>query len=160
MERLKNLTFLQRTLLLFWALFYTLVLASNLTNGLQVIGWLPPDFPFVSGNYGLMEQITGIYRTPNWLLSVLFLGVLAWEGWTAVLFWRAFQRFPGERSTAQAALSLGMLLAAAFVLMDELFLAYRVADLEKAHLLLFTAEAVTLILINNVRFDQNDQTKA
>ena len=154
MEQLKQPAFLLRLLLLFWALFFTLVLASNLTDGLQQIGWLPAEFAFVSGNYGMMEQVTAIYNTPGWILVILFLGVLLWEGLAVWLLWRAFWLFPGDRPAVQAAFTVAILLTAAFILMDELFLVFRIADLEKAHQLLFISLLGSLFFVRAVAADR------
>ncbi len=51
---------------------------------------------FASGNYRFLTETTARYGTPGWLNMVLFLGVIAWEGTAAVLFWLACRTWRGK----------------------------------------------------------------
>lgn len=137
---------LKRAILLFWALYFTLILASNLTDGLKAMGMLPEWFRFVSGNYRLIAKVTSIYNTPPEIVAVLFVGVLLWEALAALLFWRAFVRF--EPQDALSAFVVGLALWATFIIMDELFIAFEVANLEGSHLNLLSAQFITLLALH------------
>ena len=138
----------KRGLVLFWAGWLTLVLGSNLFDAFHELGWVGDGFHFVSGNFGLIEETTAIYEFPGWLNGLLFAGVIAWEALGAALLWWAFLRYrdggTGERVLIAFAVPLG--LWAAFVLADELFIAYQ-AGLEATHLRVFIAQLVTLLVI-------------
>jgi len=139
--------FLKRALLLFWAAWLTVVFATNLLDGAKAVGLLE-DWAFASGNYRFLCETTARYGTPGWLNGFLFAGVICWEGAAAALFWLAWKRFRGRgrqgHRTLYAAFTAGLTLRAAFLLADEVFLAYAVAG---THLRLFTAQLATLLAI-------------
>src|SRR5205823_12075984 len=100
------------------------------------------------GNYRFLEQTTARHGVPGWVNGLLFLGVIAWEGTAAVLFWLAWWGYrgrgePGSRRLYIAFLA-GLGLWAAFLIADEVFITYAVAG---THLRLFTAQLVTLLAI-------------
>ncbi len=139
--------FLKRGLLLFWAAWLTVVLTTNLLDGAKAAGLLPEGWAFASGNYRFLAETTARYGTPAWLNGLLFAGVLCWEGVAAVLFWLAWGRSSGRgagRRTLYAAFTVGLGLWAAFLLADEVCIAYAV---EGTHLRLFTAQLATLLAI-------------
>ena len=82
------------------------------------------------------------------MTGLLFAGVIAWEGAAALLFWLACWRFrnraEGGRRSLYAAFTASLLLWGAFLLADEVFVAYAVAG---THLRLFTAQLVTLLAV-------------
>jgi hypothetical protein len=133
---------LKRLLLLCWAAWFSVVLATNALDGLKALGLLPPEWPFASGNYRSLVETTARYGTPDWLNGLLFLGVIGWEALAAWLFWRAAWRL--QPGAVRAAFTAGLGLWAAFLLADEVFLAYTV---EAAHLRLFTAQLATLLAV-------------
>jgi hypothetical protein len=140
--------FLKRALLLFWAAWLTVVFTTNLLDGAKAAGLLEEGWAFASGNYRLLAETTARYGTPGWLNGLLFLGVIGWEGVAAGLFWLAWKRFRGRGRgghwTLYAAFTASLTLWAAFLLADEVFLAYAV---EGTHLRLFTAQLATLLAI-------------
>jgi hypothetical protein len=139
--------FLKRSLLAFWAIWLTVVFATNVLDGARALGWLEPNWMFASGNYHFLVKTTSRYGTPAWLNSLLFGGVIVWEGLTAVLFWLACWRYHSEapsRRLLYAAFTVGLLLWAGFLVADELFMAYAV---EETHWRLFTAQLATLLTI-------------
>jgi hypothetical protein len=139
---------LKRALLAFWAVWLTVVLATNVLDAAKAVGALGPGWTFASGNYAFLAETTSRYGTPPWLIAVLFAGVIAWQGLAAVLFWRACLRFReasyDARRSRYAAFTVSLLLWAAFLVADEVFIAYAVAA---THLRLFTAQLVTLLAI-------------
>jgi hypothetical protein len=139
--------FLKRSLLFFWAAWLSVVFTTNLLDGAKAAGLLEESWAFASGNYLFLTQTTAGYGTPNWVNGLLFAGVICWEGVAAVLFWLAWGRFsrPGKgRRTVYAAFTAGLALWGAFLLADEVFIAYAVAG---THLRLFVAQLVTLLVI-------------
>jgi hypothetical protein len=143
--------FLKRGLLLFWAAWLSLVFTTNVLDGAKAVGLLSDAWPFASGNYAFLCQTTSRYGTPVWVNGLLFLGVLCWEGLAAVLFWLAWWAF-GARRFLYAANAAGLALWAAFLLADEVFVAYAVAG---AHWRLFTAQLATLLAVELLPEDEH-----
>lgn len=139
---------LKRCLLLFWAVWLSVVFATNALDGCKALGVLGESWPFASGNYRFLGETTARYGTPPWLNALLFLGVIGWEGSAALLFWLAWIRFRVGRKEGQrlryAAFTVSLMLWSAFAVADELFIAYEV---EGTHLRLFTAQLATLLAI-------------
>lgn len=136
---------IQRSILLFWAIWFGVVTSTNVCDALVAMGLLPPDWPYASGNFGLIAQVTSRYSPPSFLLGALFAGVIAWEGLACGLFLRAWSawRVAADRGRAAARLAYALAIAlwAAFLIVDELFIAY---DVSGTHLNLFIAHVVCL----------------
>lgn len=139
---------LKRCLLLFWAIWLSVVFATNAMDGAKALGWLRQNWAFASGNYRFLADTTARYDIPAWLNGLLFLGVICWEGTAAVLFWLAWLRFPESREgrgpLMYTAFLISLTLWSAFAIADEVFIAYTV---EGTHLRLFTAQLATLLAI-------------
>ncbi len=131
---------LKRVLVLFWAVWFTVVLATNLCDAAKAMDVLEASGTFASGNYALVVQTTARYGPPAWLNGLLFAGVIAWEGLAALLFWLAL----GKRSFLYAAFTAGLGLWAAFMVADEVFIAY---PIEATHMRLFIAQLASLLAI-------------
>ena len=143
--------YLKRVTLLFWFVYFFLVLASNLTDGLAAMGVLPAEFALRSGNFGVVKSVVQVYRTPEWIAVILFLGAIAWEAWAAWLFWRAY-RFLGRSASDRKqaiyqAYTVSIILWFTFIILDELFVAFQVADLEQKHLALLSTQFLTLLAV-------------
>jgi hypothetical protein len=139
--------FLKRLLLLFWAVWFTVVFLSNLADAGKGLGLLAESWAFASGNLKFIKETTGRYGTPDWMNGVLFAGVILWEGIAAVLFWRAGWNYRSRVSGGNVvylAFSTSLLLWAAFLVADEVFIAYAVAG---THVRLFIAHLVTLLAV-------------
>jgi hypothetical protein len=137
---------LKRGLLLFWAAWHTIVFTTNLLDAAKALGLLSEAWAFASGNWRFLVETTARYSTPGWLNGLLFLGVIAWEGLAAMLFWRAWltQGSTEARRHLYTAFTTSLMLWATFLLADELYIAYPV---EATHLRLFMAQLVTLLAI-------------
>ncbi len=138
----------KRGLLLFWAVWFSVVTATNACDALKELGLLGPGWRFASGNFGFLAETTARYGIAGWINATLFLGVIAWEATAASLFWLAWRQ-TGLRAARDAtalypAFLAGLMLWAAFMLADELLIAYTV---EAAHVRLFIAQLVTLLAI-------------
>lgn len=135
-------------LLLFWALYFSLIFATNWFDALKAAGVLGDGWRLASGNWDFVRATTAVYDTPGWLRAVLFIGVLAWELLGAALFWRAFlvaRRGGGFTGPLlEAPFVAGTALFAAFVLADEIFIAY---DVEGTHFRILVALIVSLMAV-------------
>src|SRR6266576_2639674 len=78
---------LKRSLLLFWAVWLTVVFLTNAADAMKAAGLLDESWAFASGNYGFVTQTTARYSVPAWANALMFAGVIVWEGLAAGLFW-------------------------------------------------------------------------
>lgn len=141
-----NSSRLKRGLLIFWALWMTIVVSTNCLDAMKSLGWLPTTWKLRSSNYKLIRDTTAPFRMPTWANAVLFAGVIVWEALSAVLLWRAGMRFRATHDAAQVypAFAVNLSLWAAFMLADELFIA---PPVEAAHTRFFIAQLTTLLAI-------------
>lgn len=142
---------LKRGILLFWALWISVVVAMNVGDVLKAAGILPANWKLASGNYHAIVDVTKIYGTPRWLDLALLLAVIFWEAVGAMLFWWARARYrTGHRSRWRAVyLAFSSLLAlfGTFILTDELFHAYKVEGDHRGIALLLLASLLALQLL-------------
>jgi hypothetical protein len=139
---------LKRLLLLFWAIWFTVVFLSNLADAGKGLGLLGESWAFASGNWKLIRETTARYRIPAAVNALLFAGVILWEAVAAVLFCRAALIWRGRASAPTVvyrAFTASLLLWGAFLVADEILIAY---PLESTHLRLFVAQLVTLLGID------------
>ncbi len=139
--------YFKRLLLLFWATWFSVAFLSNLADATKGLGLLDASWTFASGNWKAIKDTTARYGIPDWLNAILFAGVILWEGISAGLFWRAGWSFQGRisaRKGVYAAFTTALLLWGAFLVADEIFIAYA---LEATHLRLFASHLVTLLAI-------------
>jgi hypothetical protein len=66
-------------LICFWAIWFTVVFASNVCDALVQIGMLPANWPFASGNYAAIVKVTARYAVPSAVSGALFVGVILWD---------------------------------------------------------------------------------
>ncbi len=147
---MNHVILLKRLLLLFWAAWLTVVFLSNLADAGKGLGLLGEPWAFASGNWRLVQETTARYGTPAAVNAVLFAGVILWEGVAAVLFWRAGWSYRGRnaaRKTVYVAFTASLLLWGAFLVADEVLIAYPLAG---THLRLFVAQLVTLLAVELV----------
>jgi len=146
-----SLASLKRGLVVFWSVWFTLALVSNIFDALKALGTVPNRFPFASGNFQLVEWVGSRFKAPAWLSGALFAGVILWEGVATVLFWRAAASARlGSRqglNRLNAAFTGSIGLWAAFLVADELFVAYE-TGVEGSHVRLFTAELASLLSVH------------
>jgi hypothetical protein len=148
---------MKRLLLFIWAAWLSIVSCTNALDGAKSLGLLPESWAFASGNYGFMAETTRRLAAPDWLNAVLFAGVVCWEVVAAVLFWRALwcNRTGGAtaRRCTRTAFTVSLALWGAFLLADEIFIAYSV---EGTHLRIFAAQLVTLLIMELVPERRNE----
>ena len=135
-------------ILTFWSVYFTLVLASNLTDVMAKLNLLPEGFKFVSGNYKLMEKVVAIYNTPAALVAVMFAGVMLLELFSASAFWVAASCFDASkrRKWAERGFCVSLILWFGFIVADELFVAFDVADLERAHVAMLSSQLLSFLV--------------
>lgn len=142
----------KRLLLLFWAVWLAVVVAGNVADGLKALGVLAESFPFASGNYRLIREVTSPFVSAPAFASVLFAGAILWETLSMALFWWSGLTFQGAKDAASQrrlaiTFTVGLGLWAAFQIACELFpseLSYRIAG---THRVLFTAQLATLLAV-------------
>jgi hypothetical protein len=149
LDRLRFST-LQAGLLLFWAIWLSLIVLTNLADALKVLGVLPESWTLASYNYRLVEQTVGAHGVPAAVAAVLFAGVIAWELLAAGLFWRAWTAFrrdgDGAGREVTQAFVVGLALWAAFLIATEATVAYATAATHKGTLI---AQIATLLLLRS-----------
>jgi hypothetical protein len=140
-------------ILCFWASYFTVVFGSNAGDALKQLGLLSESFAFASGNYALVYRVTRIYGVTSTAVAALFAGVLAWQIAAALSFWRAFlfaARDRGQSLGVNTAFVLGLGLWAAFILLDEILIAYETPGLETTHLGLLSAQLLSLVVFHSL----------
>jgi hypothetical protein len=142
---------LRRGLLLFWSTWFTVVFASNLTDGLKQAGLLPDGWRFASGNFALIVESVRVYALGASWAALLFAAVVLLQLAAAALFWRAFldrRALEPESPKALQAFSLGLALFAGFLVADEVFVVYdRVPGLGITHLLVLCGLLLSCLVV-------------
>lgn len=146
-----NRSIIRNGILAFWAVWFSIVFASNACDGLKALRVLPADWQFASGNLEFVRQSIARYSLSQFVPNFLFLGVVIWEGLASALFCCAtllVVRKSNEADRAvQLAFAVGLALWAAFVLADEILIQYAV---EGTHVRLFVAQLASLMYLELV----------
>ena len=139
---------LKRGVILYWSLWFTVVLATNVVHGLKALGIIREGWTLSFGDTRLLSSSVWIYGAPAGLHGFTLAGVVAAEALIAVLFWRAFSKFHGLKNADRLSL------AAAFILTVALFAAFLVADeisssylYEGTHLRIFIIQLASLLAV-------------
>lgn len=147
LERLRFST-LQAGLLLFWAVWMSLIVLTNLLDALKTLGALPESWTLASYNYTLVVQTVGAQGVPAGVAAVLFAGAVAWELLAAGLLWRAFAAMLRGRGGASPevtqAFVVSLALWAAFLVATEATVSYATAGTHKSTLI---AQLLTLLVL-------------
>jgi len=143
---------LTRGLLLFWALWFSVVLGSNAADALRALGLLSEGWRFSSGNLDLLVDAVSVYSLPRAWAGAAFTLVLALQITTAWLFWRATldprPLSPGAKPRVLSPFVAGLGLFCAFLVCDEALLTYRrFPNLETTHFVILCALLLSLVLI-------------
>jgi hypothetical protein len=114
---------IQSGLVLFWAIWLTLVTLTNFADAMRQLDVLPSDFKFASYNFDLVKKTVGAHGIPTSVAGVLFAGVILWELLGSILFWRAWRvmRRDGNSVAEEVAQAFAVSLAlwAAFLIATE-----------------------------------------
>ncbi|MBY0527613.1 MAG: hypothetical protein K2R98_29720 [Gemmataceae bacterium] len=148
-----NVRLLKRLLLAFWAVWLTLVSATNFCDLAKVLELLPRDWPFASGNVDQVVAATARYGAPAQLNVALFMAVLIWETTAALAFYRAAWTYGGRENLMHVhrAFGVSLMLWAAFMFADEVCMQY---PIEASHMRIFTSQMVTLLVIHLIPEDE------
>ena len=143
---------LKRCLLLFWAVWLALVVATNVADGLKALAILPASFPFASGNYQTLLEVVNPFDLPAAVAGCLFAAVVAWEIASMLLFLWAGLSFQGAKSTERrgrlvATFAVGLGLWGTFQIACEALPSALAYQIEGTHRSLFTAQLATLLAI-------------
>jgi hypothetical protein len=139
---------IQTGLVLFWAIWLTLVTATNVFDGLRQLGVLPEGFTLASYNFDLVVETVGAHGVPMGAAAVLFAGVIVWEALGSVLFWRGWRAMSSGRDGRAAevtqAFAVSLALWAAFLIATELTVNYVTAGTHKTTLI---AQLASLLVV-------------
>lgn len=143
---------IQIGLVLFWALWLTLVTITNTFDALKQLGVLPASFTLASYNFDLVKSTVGAHGVPSTIAAVLFAGVIAWEALASMLLWQAWSVMrrgePGTAPEVTRAFAVSLALWAAFLIATELMVNYTTAGTHKSTLI---AQLVTLLVVRASR---------
>lgn len=135
-------------LLLFWGLWFLLVFFTNSFDFLGVYNMLPSDWRFRSGNLSLILSVINIYGFSGAFANLLFFLDIIIQGTAAVLFFIAAVKLWTNRQAwkwINTAFGISTALWAAFILMDEFFIAY---NFEGTHSTLLIMEIISLLAMH------------
>lgn len=149
LTRLRSST-LQSGLVLFWAIWLSVVTLTNAFDALKQLAVLPEDFTLASYNFKLVKDTVGAHGLPGHVAAVLFAGVLAWELLASALFWRAWAAMrrghSGSAGEVTQAFTVSLALWAAFLIATEVTVNYATAGTHKSTLI---AQLATLLVIRS-----------
>jgi hypothetical protein len=139
---------LNQVLLLVWGIWFSIVALTNALDGLKALQLLPAGFTFASGNWAFLKQVVAVHHTPTALAAGMFAGVIAWEGFAAVSFLRAWNRYRGDHADAGTmaarAFTVSAALWGAMMIASEIFISYGV---EATHTHLLIATLVSFLVV-------------
>jgi hypothetical protein len=142
-----NQTWFAFIIIAFWSGWFSLAFCSNASDLIYALGLIQQPFTFHSGNYALVKQIIAIYHWPNSIALILFILNVLIQGIIAVLFIAAIISILCgclKKSTLLWPLLLNIALWAAFMIMEEFFLAY---SQEKVHLNFMILATISAMLV-------------
>ncbi|MFN3266786.1 MAG: hypothetical protein ACK41E_08100 [Deinococcales bacterium] len=142
---------IKQGIILFSAMWLSLVLLLNFLDVAKNLKLLPETWKFASGNFLFMQSVTKIFHTPNPLTWFMYISAIVWEVVAVYLLWAALGAFdPRNLRLVNLAFMVNLALWAAFMFMDELFLAWSVPgfNIAETHRSLFTANLVSLMAIH------------
>lgn len=142
---------LKRGIVLFWSVWVSVVVLTNIAAEIKSFGVLPDTWPLASGNYGAIARETSRYGVPGWLDQGLLAGVIVWEAVAALLLWRAFRHYwlHSRRRLLAGYTAFAVLLAlfATFILADEVLHAFRIEGDHRGIAVLLLASLLSLQLL-------------
>ncbi|MGN6166954.1 MAG: hypothetical protein ACTHQQ_02110 [Solirubrobacteraceae bacterium] len=131
-----------------WAIYLTVVVASNATDLLVSLGWISTRFH--SGNLAFIRTATRIYFRSQPIDQILLGCVLVWEASAAGLLWYgalAWKKGDLRFAAAEAGLLVVTLLWVAFAIVTEAFIAYDRGVNESMFWVLAIASLLTVIVL-------------
>ena len=138
-------------MLLFWAVWISIIVLMNAANVLKVARLLPTGWAFASHNYEAIVKATATYGMPHWIDMLLFLAVILWEAVCAILCWWALERFQTDHRRRMRVVYLAftalLALFGMFILADEVFRDYRDEGDHRGIAILLIASLVAIQLL-------------
>ena len=123
-----------------WSLWITVVCASNLFS-----------IFYGGGNFELIRSTTALYHVPGFLNITVFIGVILWQIAIGILFWysciQLVRRKKKDNASIQLAYIASLSLWFTFIILDEVFLNYRI---EVNHLIILIAQLTSLAYITSL----------
>lgn len=136
-----------------WAIYTTVVVASNLTDLLASFGWIHTAFR--SGNLAFIQTATRIYFHSRPIDQALLGCVVLWEAAAAALLWYGAVAWSATIwrtvGAAEAGLIVIALLWMALATATEIFVAYDRGVNESAYWVLAVANLITLVVVTQFR---------
>jgi hypothetical protein len=143
---------LQSGLVLFWAVWLSIVTLTNGFDALKSLGWLPEGFTFASYNFRLVKETVGAHGAPVWFAAVLFASVLLWQSFASVLLWRGWRAMqrgrPGTAVEVTQGFAVSLALWGALLIATEITVNYTTAGTHKSTLI---AQLATLLVVRASR---------
>jgi hypothetical protein len=139
----------KRLLLLFWAMYFTMVALTNFVDILDEFGVLHWVF-LNSGNFDYLVSVVKVYEVGPDLTKAMLVGAWLIEVTGGILFWRAllsYGRSPGGRLKGLTALCWGVFVWTSFVFMTEFFVAYTAEAPFRELLMIMIACGIAVALV-------------
>ena len=153
LERLTQRRVLGALLLIGWAIYLTVVVASNATDLLASFGSIHTSFR--SGNVAFIKTATQIYFRSLAVDQILLGCVLVWEAGAAALLWYGaldwYRSASARVAVAEAGLIVTTVLWMAFAIATEIFVAYERGINESAYWALVIANLATILVLVALR---------
>lgn len=122
-----GLFYLKAGALFFWACWFTLAATTNIFDLINALWGLPTYWHFRSGNFILVASVLSLYNTPTFFYYLVFIIDILIQATCAILFAVSFLKFWRHQpawSWINYAFTLSLALWAAFIIIEELFIAY------------------------------------
>lgn len=153
LARLTHPRILGALLLIGWAIYLTVVVASNATDLLASFGWIHTSFR--SRNVSFIMTTTQIYFRSQTVDQILLGCVLVWEAGAAALLWYGALDWYRSASARVAAAEGGLIVIAllwmAFAIATELFVAYERGVNESTYWVLMIGNLATILVLGQLR---------
>lgn len=124
----------KKILIVFWTLWWLIAFWTDIVGAFAHVGvltatWAPDT------NYPFLAESLKMYNVPDWLVALLFVGIISWSGIATLLFCWATVGLNKNRTVwmqrAQLAFIVSLSFWLAFFLADQLVMKF---DLEQNHM--------------------------
>jgi hypothetical protein len=144
----ETMSLYQRSIMLFWAIWSTMVALSDTFNVLQQFGYKINN-SLSSNNINLVKQSLQHYHWDNPYLSLFIFSFIVLGAWVVALFaWRGLKNL---RYAYQAFMAI-FIIEAIFTLADEFFFQY---DIEHGHILRLSFKLISFLVF--LKFNTTDK---
>lgn len=154
-----NTNLFKKIILLFWALWWLIACWTDVVGGLAHLGILHASWA-PDSNFPGLQQALQMYRAPLWLVTFLFIGIIAWSGLSSAGFFVAgFALIRGKENGlryVEAAFIISLSLWLAFFLADQIVMKF---DLEENHMVQGGFELLTFLFFYLVNKEESLVTR-